>query len=386
MGKRLYGLDNLKIFLTALVMLHHLSITYGASGSWYYREAGDEVTLTAALLTIFTAVNQTFFMGLFFFISGYFTPGSYDRKGAGRFWADRLLRLGIPLLVYAFGIGPALIYALEFPGAETFGEFYANRVLTLQQVNFGPMWFVEALLYMSAGYALWRGWTGRSGAGRGNGRTGTDHESADHRRLPFPSNRQILSAACCIGAAAFLLRLAFPAGWSVLGLQLGYFASYIVLFAAGTVAYRNRWLEAIPPGTVRLWVRVALIAIVLFPVIVVAGGALEGNTDAFNGGLNLQALAYAFWEPFVCMGISLWLLSWFLRRYHTAGPLARALSESAYTAFIIHPLVIVAAARLISGTGLPDALRFLLAACIGVPSCFALAWAITRIPFTRKIL
>ena len=33
-------------------------------------------------LTLLTAVNQAFFMGFFFLVSGYFTPGSYDRKGS----------------------------------------------------------------------------------------------------------------------------------------------------------------------------------------------------------------------------------------------------------------------------------------------------------------
>ncbi len=39
-------------------------------------------------------------MGCLFLISGYFTPGSYDRKGPKRFPKDRLLHLGIPLLVF----------------------------------------------------------------------------------------------------------------------------------------------------------------------------------------------------------------------------------------------------------------------------------------------
>jgi len=31
---RLYFIDNLRIFLISLVVLHHLSITYGAPGDW----------------------------------------------------------------------------------------------------------------------------------------------------------------------------------------------------------------------------------------------------------------------------------------------------------------------------------------------------------------
>jgi hypothetical protein len=51
-------------------------------------------------------MNQAFFMGCFFLLAGFFTPGSYDRKGGRSFLADRLLRLGVPLLIYEFVLGP----------------------------------------------------------------------------------------------------------------------------------------------------------------------------------------------------------------------------------------------------------------------------------------
>ncbi|WP_181923822.1 hypothetical protein [Streptomyces inhibens] len=39
-------------------------------------------------------------MGFFFMIAGYFTPASYDRKGARPFLRDCLKRLGVPLLAF----------------------------------------------------------------------------------------------------------------------------------------------------------------------------------------------------------------------------------------------------------------------------------------------
>jgi len=69
--KRLFFVDNLRILLIG-------SIVFG----------------------LFLAINQSFFMGFFFMISGYFTPGSYDGKGARRFFKDRLPRLGVHLLFY----------------------------------------------------------------------------------------------------------------------------------------------------------------------------------------------------------------------------------------------------------------------------------------------
>jgi len=61
----LFFVDNLRIALITLVVLHHLSITYGHSGGWYYYE-GKPDELTTILFTIFNIINQAFFMGLFF--------------------------------------------------------------------------------------------------------------------------------------------------------------------------------------------------------------------------------------------------------------------------------------------------------------------------------
>ena len=49
---RLLFMDNLRVFLTILVVLHHLAITYGASGSWFYLERPTP-ELAGALLSLF---------------------------------------------------------------------------------------------------------------------------------------------------------------------------------------------------------------------------------------------------------------------------------------------------------------------------------------------
>ena len=155
---RLFFVDNLRILLITLVVLHHLAITYGHTGGWYYYE-GQPDELTTILFTIFTAVNQAFFMGFFFMISGYFTPGSYDRKGTGPFLKDRLLRLGIPMLCYDLVIGPLVAYPLIRTGAwESSGSYreYLTRYYSTFHIGTGPLWFVESLLIFAVFYMLWR--------------------------------------------------------------------------------------------------------------------------------------------------------------------------------------------------------------------------------------
>jgi len=78
---RLAFVDNLRILLITLVVAVHVAITYGGAGSWYYAEVRQPDAITLAVLTFQNAVIQSFSMGLFFLLAGYFTPASYDRKG-----------------------------------------------------------------------------------------------------------------------------------------------------------------------------------------------------------------------------------------------------------------------------------------------------------------
>jgi glucan biosynthesis protein C len=103
---RLFFIDNLRTGLITIVVLHHVALVYGAGHPFYYVEPPLTDPLAFLVLLVFILVNQSWFMGAFFLISGYFTPGSFDRKGLGSFIKDRLLRLGIPLILFYFVLSP----------------------------------------------------------------------------------------------------------------------------------------------------------------------------------------------------------------------------------------------------------------------------------------
>jgi glucan biosynthesis protein C len=90
---RIYFLDNLKVFLAILVVLHHSAQPYGPGGGWWIASDPNQNTIDFIVLGIFMAVNMSFFMGLFFMISAYFLPASLDRKGHAKFMKDRLVKL-----------------------------------------------------------------------------------------------------------------------------------------------------------------------------------------------------------------------------------------------------------------------------------------------------
>ena len=145
---RLYFVDNLRTLMIAMVIVLHVSVIYGGEGLWYYYKEGRADIVTSSILSVHNAIVMSFFMGMLFLVSGYFTPASFDRKGAGRFLRDRLIRLGIPLLCFDLVIDPLLVYktmasADGFDG--TFGQVLARHYSTFN-IGTGPLWFVEVLL------------------------------------------------------------------------------------------------------------------------------------------------------------------------------------------------------------------------------------------------
>lgn len=187
-------MDNLRVYLTVLVILHHLMITYAGTGSWYYTE-GREDTVTIGLGGWFCSTNQAYFMGLFLLISAYFIPGSYDRKGAWRFFKDRLIRLGIPLAVYSWIINPIFVYLL-FDVDMPFWRYFPGEYFRHGWIGQGPLWFVEVLLLFSLVYVIWRLMTGGP-------------PGAPQIRRPFPRAATVALFALALGLVSFLARIVF---------------------------------------------------------------------------------------------------------------------------------------------------------------------------------
>ena len=109
-NRRLDYIDNIRILLSIVVILNHLAITYGAPGGWYYREF--EITelglIPMTVLVLFAAGNQAYSMGLFFLISGYFSAKSSATKKTQAFFFQRLIRLGLPVLLFVYLVSPIL--------------------------------------------------------------------------------------------------------------------------------------------------------------------------------------------------------------------------------------------------------------------------------------
>jgi glucan biosynthesis protein C len=377
---RLLYIDNLRILLTILVILHHLAIGYGGPGNNPYVEDGQISMVSTILLTLFLAINQAYFMGFFFMISSYFSPGSYDRKGPGEYTLDRLKRLGIPLLFYIAVIDPLFNFALAryngYPGSlGQFLSLYLQNLLNYKALGVGPLWFVAALLIFSLFYVLWR-------------LLFKPPATPPPIEGEAPSNLAIAGFALILGLLTFVVRIWIPVGemFDLLGFQFAHFVQYIALFIVGLIAYRRNWFSAISVDQGKFWLRIVFLMIILFPVLFVAAGALEGDVDVAMGGVHWQSLAYSVWEQFMGMAMIVTLLVWFRERFNQQGSLAQKMSAAAYATYIFHRPVIVFLAIALSSIGLDMGLKFVLVAPLAVGFSFLVGYVIKKLPLARDIL
>jgi glucan biosynthesis protein C len=376
---RLLFMDNLRVFLTILVVLHHLAITYGASGSWFYLER-PTTELAGALLSLFTLLNHFYFMGLFFLIAGYFVPGALDRKGPRQFLKDRLVRLGIPLVLYSFLISPFVLFVKGTQEGWWVGSLSQFVMMYWRELWFspGPLWFVEALLIFSLAYVL-----GKAILNRIQTHWGSRASLAVQRPL---THARILTLILFIAPLSFAVRIFFPLDTEWGHFQLSMFPQYIFLFTAGILAYRHDWLPELPRGVRRIWSVIALLVIVGLPLFSVFSGALE-NPAPFQGGVTWQSLVTVLLEAIYCVAMPILLLGVFRLRLDRQGRLGKILSRNAYTVYIIHPAVLVGLAYALQEVAIDPLLKYALVAPAAVTLCFlASQFLVRRIPLAERVV
>lgn len=373
---RLAYLDNLRSFVIFLVVVMHSNVTYSGMGSWYYTE-GDPGRLdlvSKVLFGLYGSFTQAWFMGALFFLAAFFAARSLKTKGTRAFVRDRCFRLGAPLALFVFVIQPLTVAFLydggriaRTVGLAAFGADYLGSGAFLGGT--GPLWFVETLLVLSLAYALVRRFfPARGGA------------------VVPPGPWVWAGLIGGMAVLAFALRLVWPLGTAVANLQFGFFASYLVLFAAGLHAGERDWLEAMAAGPGRVWLRAGLgLGLPAWGLLMVAGGALTGDIP-ISGGLHWQTAAYALWESFTAVALTLGMPALF-RRWGNAGtPAARFLARHSFRVYLFHAPVLIALSLLLASAAWPPLAKHLLVAPLawGLTLAFS-ALLVARIPGLREI-
>jgi fucose 4-O-acetylase-like acetyltransferase len=374
MRQREIYIDRLRSLMTVLVLMTHTAITYGAVGGWFYYEGQRSAGLSGILLSLFSLTNQAYYMGFFFLLAGYFAPASLERKGYTRFIGDRLLRLGVPLLVFVITLGPVTTGMVAVAEGKGFWTTIEDIWRRKEFIN-GPLWFVEALLIFNLVYCVWR-------ACLGSPLTQTKREAE-----PVPSFRKWLLCALAVGAAAITIRQVVPLQVHVFGLQLGYFAMYVFLFSVGIAAWRYDWLQQLRWANVRPWVITLAIAWPILPIAVAVVRSHDGTRKAhFTEDPFWSATLYAFWEPFIAWGIvGIWLLV-FRAYMNSPSTFWSWLDRRAYAVYVIHAPILVGISLSLRNWELSPMIKVILAGGLTCLAAWSAADLLMRIPGVRRIV
>ena len=367
------SLDNLKTLLIAGIIASHAVAGYATISSWTYQDV-QEVTISPGAEFAFAVIMFTFgalfLMPLFFLISGLLTEGSLHRKGDARFVRDRLLRLGVPFAVYTLVVWPLLEYALLEPILHE-GSYWYRFSHGDPLLDNGPMWFVGVLLLFSLALVAWR-----------------RVRPADAAPASGPLTwRRVVTTACVVGGATFLLRIVAPADSSQpLNLHLWGWPADIALFALGVTAARHRWLRPVPRPLARRCGVVTGLAMIAMATIVAVTDPLGLTPESFYGGWALPPLIASTVEGWMAVCAPIWVLALAQRHLAGTGPLRRAVARASYAAFMLQGPVLVGLALVLRSQPFSGDVKALLVAMLGVTASFALAWPlVTRTPLGRVV-
>src|SRR5690349_22589439 len=102
---RNFSIDRARTFLTLVVLLHHAIIPYT-----YFGHTDPKYWIGFDMIVLAT---DSFFMAMFFFLSGLFVWPGLARKGPFDYLRDRVTRLGLPFVICGFTIIPIAYYAIS---------------------------------------------------------------------------------------------------------------------------------------------------------------------------------------------------------------------------------------------------------------------------------
>ena len=383
--QRLIFLDNLKVLFTALVIFTHVMVTYVGRGSWYYHATLNESNPTDTISLIilymiagFAGIFQAALLGLFFLMSAFFTPKSYDRKGVKSFWKERLLRLGIPILLYVLLINPIIIYLLASGGIQpyssiprmqgTFIEYYLSNFQSLVIfvnfiTEFTIMWFLVVLLIFTAVYTIWRQITKINSI-----------RQRIPKELPIPKYIYLLLLAIGLGFLSFLVRIAFPVEIWPFGLPIAYMIQYFMMFSVGIIAYRYGWFEQMTRNHVKAWAITIFAVVILFFTYFFVFVGTDADYRVFFGGPNLEALIFALADNIICMGMIFVLIKIFYAKFNKQGKLLKNVSDSSYNMYLIHPFMVISVSLAIASILLSPLIKI----AIVLPVAFILCYLISH--------
>ncbi len=365
-ASRRWWIDRLRVTVIGAVIAVHAATAYVVPISWYYEERTTS-DVTPVLLGRPVELLAAFGLSPLFLVAGVLAAGSLARRGPAAYAATRLLRLGVPAVVYVVILDPVVRWIVA--RAEGY-----DRPLTAELTDlgngrgFGPLWFVVALLGFSLLYAGGR-WL--------------------RPASPGPAETIGGGPLLLVGASiAVLDLLTWPRVPGAIDRYLDFdwphWQQAAGVFVLGVLAGERGWFDRMPASLVRSCGRLALLMVAGLTVLTatsIPGGAGPAASGWWQGVL------IALLDGGTAVVLMIWLVdrvqtTWSTRPTELTARAARG----SYAAYVFHPVVLVALSVALRTTGWAPEVKALLVAVVGVPAAFLVGSLVARLPGVRRLL
>ena len=365
-------LDQIKAIMIALVIASH-TVLLASLASTGVGQLINDAPLFEAVNLCFVWICNTFFMNILFLISGYLLPQSVQKQGLKQFTQNRLMRLGLPLILSIFLINNILpIGGLLVPDSTTFGQHFTSLPLN----RIGPQWFLVVLIIFNAMYCLWA-WLRNT-------------KFSINQNTPVPGWRSWLISAVILGIIEMGMSR-FSNVWinlkesnlDGLGYQGMHLFTYGFLFAVGCKAASHRWLERINQRWAYSWFQASLLISLTFLAVMVST-ILAGNNSYF---LQKAWPILSTLIPFVGWGYMAIFLTWTQHHEHIGGAWLAEAGRDGFGAYLIHMPVLYGCFMPLYLSGVTNIWILSLSATIlAIVLSFWGSHQLRRIPAIRRII
>ncbi|ROV87976.1 hypothetical protein VMCG_10671 [Cytospora schulzeri] len=294
-------------------------------------------------LFLFNGFNQSFFMGLFFWVSGRMSAQALNRKDVSlaAFLKTKAVRLLVPTVFYTM-LGPPLAACLAQGRVGGVFKAYWRQLRGAR----GVTWYTATLLAFDAVAALLHQHT-----------PSPTHDGKDHREVShvvYDALRKygwVLAATAC-----FFVRLDYPVGRASapLGVQPAYLAQYILAYILGYLSLKrgdarmtgpfeqSSSTGTTEPGSLKsdatavkptVSLPMAVTISILTAPICILGPV--GSTS-WSGGWNLNAAVYAVWNELSFMLVGPALMDYFQRHHNRVTTSSLWQARYSFVTFLLH--------------------------------------------------
>lgn len=348
---RLIYLDNCKLFLMLLVITYHSAHAY-SNLSWIFK---DKNCISG--ISNYLSINKAFFMGLFFFISGFFATKSVIKYNTKDFIKEKAKHLLLPVLFLSFIAVPLYFYIsyLNKYNYISFLKYYIIKYILKGHLSYEHGWFLVVLFLFLVVYKIFY-----------NLFINTNKVKNININLNLIT---LLFSAILISALTYIIRIYYNENeWikllGLIGFEPVHIMQYIIMFTLGIIAYKNNWLKHLNNYIGISSLVIGLSLILLF--------CTKGYLGIFY--INLINKHWCFIESLICVYFSIGLIYVFKRFFNKENKISKEMVKSYYGAYIIHNNFVVLFQILVSKFNISVYVKYAIVSILAIIVSFTISY------------